>query len=142
MAGKTDLLTVARANALFASDLSAWSGHSRAEVATAIRHAIHAHRGSRGCAGEVAAAYGERGETAAQRMRWALAVIEAFYSHSSCDPSAFRAGVTTIRPATRPMCQPGANRPDRMTGRTSSRRGPAEIGLYADRAEGTNSVAK
>ena len=49
----------ARAEALFASDLSVRGQYTQIEVAAAIRRAIDAHRGLRGCAGEVAAAYGE-----------------------------------------------------------------------------------
>lgn len=64
------------AEALFASDLSARRQYTQIEVVAAIRHAIGAHNGVRGCAGEVAAAYGEHPETAARRMRWARAVIE------------------------------------------------------------------
>jgi hypothetical protein len=73
-------LLAARAEALFASDLSAQREYTRIEVADAIRHAIGAHNGVRGCAGQVAAAYGERPETAASRMRWARAVIEGTYA--------------------------------------------------------------
>lgn len=80
MAKEINLLTAAHADALFSSDLSARCGHTPAEVAAAIRNAIRAHHGSRGCAGEVAAAYGEDAETAVQRMRWALAVIHSAYS--------------------------------------------------------------
>ena len=99
MAREIDLLTAARADALIASDLSAWREHTQAVVTAAIRHAIRAHGGSRGCAGEVAAAYGEYGELAARRMRWALAVVEACYPPSSGGPSAVRAAVATARPA-------------------------------------------
>ena len=70
----------ARAEALFASDLSARREYTEIEVTAAIRHAIGAHNGVRGCAGQVAAAYGERPETAASRMRWARAVIEGTYA--------------------------------------------------------------
>jgi hypothetical protein len=70
----------ARAEALFTSDLSARREHTTIEVAAAIRQAIGAHRGIRGCAGEVAAAYGEYPETAASRMRWARAVVEGIYA--------------------------------------------------------------
>ena len=69
-------LLAARAAALFTSDLSALCEHTRIEVATAIRYTIGTHHGVRGCAAEVAAAYGERPETAARRMRWALTVLE------------------------------------------------------------------
>jgi hypothetical protein len=81
-------LLAARAEALFASDLSARREHTRAEVAAAIRRAIGAHHGIRGCAGEVAAAYGERPETAARRMLWARAVIEGIYATQLAGPSA------------------------------------------------------
>jgi hypothetical protein len=67
----------ARAAALFASDLSRHCSHSRADVAAAVRTAIAAHGGVRGCLGEVAAAYGEYPETAVLRMRWARQTIEA-----------------------------------------------------------------
>jgi hypothetical protein len=62
--------------ALFTSNLSAQREYTQIEVAAAIRHAIGTHHGIRGCAGELAAAYGEHPETAARRVRWARAVIE------------------------------------------------------------------
>jgi hypothetical protein len=70
------LLAAARAEALFASDFPAGREPTRAEVAEAIRCAVRAHGGTRGCAGEVAAAYGDYPETAAPRMRWALTVVD------------------------------------------------------------------
>lgn len=73
-------LLAARAEALFTSDLSARCEYTQIEVAAAIRRAIGAHNGIRGCAGEVAAAYGEYPETAARRMRWARAVIEGIHA--------------------------------------------------------------
>jgi hypothetical protein len=69
-------LLAARAGALFTSDLSARCEYTQIEVAAAIRHAIGTHSGINGCAGAVAAAFGEHPETAARRMRWARAVIE------------------------------------------------------------------
>ena len=69
-------LLAARAQALFTSDLSAHCEHTQVEVAAAVRHAFRVHGGIRGCAAEVAAAYGEGPETAARRMRWARAVIQ------------------------------------------------------------------
>jgi hypothetical protein len=75
-----DRLIAARAEALFASDLSARCHPSEAAVAAAIRNAIRAHGGIRGCAGMVAAAYGEYPELAAARMRWARQLIEVIYS--------------------------------------------------------------
>src|SRR4051812_31922691 len=81
----TDLLAAARTAALFASDLSASSPLSCAEVDEAIRRAVRAHGGSRGCSVEVAGAYGEHPETAVLRMRWAQHVVEAMYSRSRGD---------------------------------------------------------
>src|SRR5215472_18124504 len=66
-----------RAEALFVSDLAIHCHPSEAEVAAAIKHAIRAHGGIRGCAGEVGAAYGDYPETAPARMRWARQVVEA-----------------------------------------------------------------
>ena len=73
-------LAAASAEALFTSHLSAWREYTAIEVATAVRHAISSRGGLRGCAGEVAAAYGENPETAARRMRWARALSEASMS--------------------------------------------------------------
>jgi hypothetical protein len=38
---------------------------------------VRVHGGSRGCAGEVAAAYGDYPEIAAARMRWARTLVES-----------------------------------------------------------------
>ena len=87
MATDTDLLTAALAEALFASDLSASACHTHASVEAAIRRAIRAHGSIRGCAGEVAAAYGEHPETAAPRMRWARAVVEDTFALPAGNPA-------------------------------------------------------
>src|SRR4051794_14633890 len=76
----TGLLTVARAEALFTSDLSTQSRPTCAEVTATIRRAIRIHGGSRGCATVLAGEYGEHPETAAPRMRWALGVVHAVYA--------------------------------------------------------------
>jgi hypothetical protein len=89
-------LVEARAAALFASDLSAQCEHTETEVAAAIRSAIGTHNGLRGCAGEVAAAYGDRPETAARRMRWARAVVEDLYGR----PPASNVNVAATMPVT------------------------------------------
>jgi hypothetical protein len=80
MTTSTDLLTAARAEALFTSDLSTTSHPTKAEVTTTIRRVIRTHGGSRGCATMLAGEYGEHPETAAARMRWALGVIHALYA--------------------------------------------------------------
>jgi hypothetical protein len=74
-----DLLAAARAEALFASSVSAWAEPTDAEVAAASRHAVRTHGGTRGCAGTVAAAYGDCPETALPRMRWARRIVQRVY---------------------------------------------------------------
>ena len=91
-----DSLMSARADALFVSHLSAQHNPTRIEVETAIRQAVRAHGGTRGCAGEVAAAYGGYPETAAPRMRWARAVVDNLFLRSrmaSLGPAIEAAGV-------------------------------------------------
>jgi hypothetical protein len=82
MMNSSDVLAIARAEALFVSDVSAGSPLSRDEATAAIRRAVRTHRGSRGCAAELAASYGEHPETAVPRMRWARAVVESLYQRS------------------------------------------------------------
>jgi len=88
MTRSADLLTAARAEALFTSDISASSQPSPVEVAAAIRQAVRRYGGTRGCAAEVAAAYGDRPETAAPRMRWARGVVETAYTRRAQQPVA------------------------------------------------------
>jgi phosphotransacetylase len=76
-----DMLTAARAEALFTSDLSASCRPTASQVAEAIRHAVRVHRGTRGCAAEVAAAFGDHPEVAVPRMRWARGVVAEVYRH-------------------------------------------------------------
>src|SRR3712207_3738200 len=75
-----DCLTAARAAALFVSHVSPSDAPTGAEVDEAIRHALRTHGGSRGCAADVAAAYGDYPELAARRMRWARGVVESRYA--------------------------------------------------------------
>ena len=88
---RSEMLTAARAQALFTSDISASSRPDRVEVTVAIRQALRTYGGSRGCTAEVAAAYGDRPETAAPRMRWARGVVETVYS-GRCPRSLVTAG--------------------------------------------------
>jgi hypothetical protein len=74
-----DVIATARAEALFTSDLSAGDEPSKKQLTAAIRRAVRAHGGIRGCAGEVAAAHGGQPETAAARMQWARGVVERAY---------------------------------------------------------------
>jgi hypothetical protein len=79
----TDPLTAARAAALYVSDLSATDHHTHAAVEAAIRHSLRTRGGSRGCAADVAASYGDYPELAAPRMRWARSVVEHCYRRSA-----------------------------------------------------------
>ncbi|MEJ3746280.1 hypothetical protein WEI85_23690 [Actinomycetes bacterium KLBMP 9797] len=74
-----DPLTAARAEALFTSHLSTGSQPAFGTVVDAIRDAVRMHGGVRGCAADVASAYGDRPETAVPRMRWARGVVEELY---------------------------------------------------------------
>jgi hypothetical protein len=89
---KPSPLTAARAEALFTSQLSTGSQPSRAVVETAIRVAVRIHGGVRGCAADVAAAYGEHPELAAPRMRWARDVVEQLYEARKARVEQPRAG--------------------------------------------------
>ncbi|MEV4641205.1 hypothetical protein AB0J80_28075 [Actinoplanes sp. NPDC049548] len=82
MLPQTDLLTAARTEALFTSDLSAHSRPTDAEVTEAIRRAVVAHGGVRGCAAEVAAAFGDHPDVAVARMRWARELVRHTYPRS------------------------------------------------------------
>jgi hypothetical protein len=79
MIATTNPLTAARAAALFASDLSATEQPTAGLVEAAIKHALQTHGGARGCAADVAAAYGDYPESAASRMRWARSLVEDLY---------------------------------------------------------------
>jgi hypothetical protein len=82
MAHPSNVLTIARAEALFASDVSAGATLSRAEATLAIRDAMRAYHGTRGCAAALAAWYGDHPETAAPRMRWARELVEALFTRT------------------------------------------------------------
>ena len=75
----TDTLTAARAAALFVSDVSVSDHPTHDQIEAAIRRSLRTHGGSRGCAADVAAAYGDHPETAAPRMRWARTLVEQLY---------------------------------------------------------------
>jgi len=79
MIATATILTVARAEALFTSRLDTGSRPSYDTVEDAIRVAVRAHHGVRGCAVDVAGEYGDHPETAAPRMRWARHVVEEVY---------------------------------------------------------------
>ena len=74
-----DPITAARAAALFVSHLSATAQPTDQEVAAAIRHALLSHGGSRACAADVAAEYGDHPELAVVRMRWARTLVDEVF---------------------------------------------------------------
>jgi len=86
MTTRTTVLTAARAEALFTSQLSTGSRPTHEVVETAIRIALRTHGGVRGCAADVAAEYGEHPELAAPRMRWARHVVEQIYEAPRARP--------------------------------------------------------
>lgn len=75
----TDPLTVARAEALFASDVPTGARLSRAQATAVVCRAVQTYHGVRGCAVEVAGAFGDYPETAAARMLWARSVAIGAY---------------------------------------------------------------
>ena len=79
MTTNATLLTVARAEALFTSQLATGSRPTYDVAETAIRIAVRTHGGVRGCAADVAAEYGDHPELAAPRMRWARDVVRQLY---------------------------------------------------------------
>jgi hypothetical protein len=84
-----DAFTAARAAALFVSDVSVADHPTDVEVDNAIRHSLRTHGGSRGCVADLAAAYGDRPDLAAPRMRWALGIVESRYARPTA-PAARR----------------------------------------------------
>jgi hypothetical protein len=77
---RSSLLAVARAEALFVSDVSAITPLTRPQAEAAIRGAVRRHHGTRGCVAVLADAYGSHPELAATRMRWARRTVEALFS--------------------------------------------------------------
>jgi hypothetical protein len=75
-----DPITAARAAALFVSHLSTTDHPTAVEIDSAVRQSLLVHGGTRGCAADVAAAYGDYPETAARRMRWAREVVASCYA--------------------------------------------------------------
>jgi hypothetical protein len=74
-------ISVARADALFASSMQRSDQPSTDQVRQAVATAVRTF-GSQGCAGRVAEEFGEHPELAADRMRWALRLTAgAFEPH-------------------------------------------------------------
>ena len=78
-------ITAARADALFASPLQRSDDPGAEQVRQAIIAAVRAF-GARGCAAQVAQAYGEHPETAVRRMRWARAEVTGVFGGTRSEP--------------------------------------------------------
>ena len=78
-------ITAARADALFASALQRSDEPGAEQVRQAITAAVRGF-GVRGCAARVAQAYGERPETAVQRMRWARTTVTGVFGGARSEP--------------------------------------------------------
>ncbi|MEU4624999.1 hypothetical protein AB0G04_34130 [Actinoplanes sp. NPDC023801] len=75
----TTMLTAARAEALFTTGLATGSRPTLEVADEAIRTAVRTRGGTRACAGDVAAEFGDHPELALPRMRWALATVSLLY---------------------------------------------------------------
>jgi len=91
-----------RAEALFVSWLQPSDRPTAEQVAAAIRATLLAHGGTGGCGAALAAEYGEHPETAANRMRWALALAarDAATAVAAREPATARTLVAAREPAT------------------------------------------
>jgi hypothetical protein len=72
-------IDVARAEALFVTDLQRSDAPTQAEIQQAIRRALQRHGSVRNCAALVAAEFGDHPETAVARMQWVLQVLRTSY---------------------------------------------------------------
>lgn len=79
-----NIVTAARAEALFVSTVQRADPITRIGADAAISLALRSHGGTHGCAGDVAAAYGRHPVSASQRMLWALDVVETLYPPRVC----------------------------------------------------------
>ncbi|GGJ95296.1 hypothetical protein GCM10010123_26350 [Pilimelia anulata] len=77
--GSTEKLTAARVEALFASDLATGCRAGRRRADAAIRRALRAHGGTRGCLAAMATEYGDHPETAVPRSAWARRLVDRLY---------------------------------------------------------------
>lgn len=85
------ILTDARVEALFVSDLSAGAPVDRRQCDAAIQAAVRRY-GVRGCLERLASEYGEHPEIAVARSRWARQLVEEFYGGSGARASRLAGG--------------------------------------------------
>lgn len=72
-------LFIARAEVLAVSGLPLGGSVARRDADAAIRAAVRAHGGVRGCVAALAYEFGEHPETTAERMRRARAAVASLY---------------------------------------------------------------
>jgi hypothetical protein len=77
MSTTIDLLTAARAEALFLSHFPLGSQLTPEQITAATRHAVRTYGGTRPCAAEAIARYLDCPEIGVPRMRWARHAVEA-----------------------------------------------------------------
>jgi hypothetical protein len=90
-----NILLDARAEALFASNVSAHEPADRDQVDGAIRVTMRLRR-VKGCVAYVAQEFGDHPETAVVRMRWAVATVTELYTERRC-------GCVTLASTKKPM---------------------------------------
>lgn len=95
MTATTDLLTAARAEALFLSDLPVGTHITPEQITAAARRAVQTYGGTRGCAGEAIARYYDYPENGVPRMRWARQTVETAYPSG---PTRLRSAALTLTP--------------------------------------------
>ncbi|MCU7725240.1 hypothetical protein ODJ79_16040 [Actinoplanes sp. KI2] len=118
----TDILTAARAEALFASNLATGSAVRPAAATAAITNAIHRYGGSRGCAALVAEEFGDYPDTAAPRMQWARRVVAQSYRRGpiSGDSPTPRTFIAPVRRSRIPLLVPANPLANRQLGACES----------------------
>lgn len=70
------MISIHTAQALFASSLQPSDRPTVEQVAAAVHDSLRRHGGYAGCASVCATEYGDHPDTAAERMRWAIAITE------------------------------------------------------------------
>ncbi len=80
---RVDILTAARAEALFCAPICSNEHLTLAAVEAIIRQQLRRCGGVRGCAETVALEYGDHPDTAAARMRWARNLVDTLYARKA-----------------------------------------------------------
>jgi hypothetical protein len=81
-----EMLSLARAQVLAVSAVSATERLDRRSADAAIRAAVLIHGGVDGCVAALAREFGDRPETAPLRMRWAKQVVSTVYAATPAGP--------------------------------------------------------